>query len=436
MHNVTRFGLDENHSGLNATDAPAMFRLRQHFSRPVEANIEAAVRRELEPFMKAVTAGQRIAVTGSSRGIANFAEVVRVAVTMLKDAGAKPFLIPGMGSHGGATADGQREVLANTHGLDETTAGCPVEATMDVVQVGTTETGFPVYQDRLCHEADGVLVINRVKPHTGFTEVVESGLAKMLVIGLGKQAGASKIHQQALRVDMGKMILDASRIIVESDRPRLLGGLALVENAFKETARITAVPMDNHAAMIEAESALLREAYDLLARLPFEDLDVLIVDEIGKNISGSGMDTNVIGRKPGLTSPRIQCIYVRGLTEETHGNATGIGHADLMPRHVLDEIDLHSTYMNAYTAKKLLVGKIPMLVENELQAMQVFGGFRADEHPASLRALWIKSTSALGEMWASSALLDEAENSDTIEVLSAPGPVVFDADNKLVAPPL
>lgn len=434
MHNDTRFLLDESQAGVGRTDAPSLFRLRQHFPRPVEDDVEGAVRREIAPFVARVKPGSRIAITGSSRGISNFQQVVRTCVEALRAAGAEPFVIPGMGSHGGATAEGQAGVLADTHGITEASVGAPVRATMEVVQVGTTETGFPVYQDRNGWEADGVLVVNRVKPHTGFTEVVESGLCKMLVIGLGKQSGASRIHQQALRVDMGRMILDASRIIVESERPRLIGGLALVENAFKETAIVRGIAMDSHAELVEQEGALLREAYELLPRLPFDDLDVLVVDEIGKNISGSGMDTNVIGRKPGLTAPRIQCIYVRALTEATHGNATGIGHADIMPRHLLDQVDLNSTYMNAYTAKRLMVGKIPLLVESELQAMQVFSGFRQEEDPASLRLLWIRNTSKLDEMWASSALLEEAEANGRIEVLSAPGPVAFDADLRMLLP--
>ncbi|NKC14049.1 MAG: DUF2088 domain-containing protein [Gammaproteobacteria bacterium] len=236
MQNHTRFQLSHAHAGINAGDAPALFKLRQHFPRPLEEDVENAVRRELAPFLSTIEAGQRIAVTGSSRGIVNFLPVVRTAVAELKAAGAQPFVVPGMGSHGGATAQGQMEVLANTHGMTPASVGCSIHSSMEVVQIGTTATGFPVYQDKHCHDADGVLVINRVKPHTGFTEVVESGLCKMLVIGLGKQSGASTIHQQALRVDMGRMIMDASRIIVQAGRPKLLGGLALVENAFKETA--------------------------------------------------------------------------------------------------------------------------------------------------------------------------------------------------------
>jgi hypothetical protein len=434
MQNTTRFLLTEKEAGVGAGDAPAVFRVRQNFPRPVEDDIPGAVRRELAPLLARVDRGQRIAVTGSSRGISNLRVVLAECVAALREAGAEPFLFPGMGSHGGATAEGQRAVLADTHGVTERSVGCPIHSSMDVVQVGTTATGFPVYQDRLCHEADGVLVVNRVKPHTGFTERVESGLCKMLVIGMGKQAGASRIHQQSLHHPMGRIVLDATRIIVEAERPRLLGGIALVENAFKETARVKGVAMDSFDELVDTESELLREAYDLLPRLPFEELDALIVDEMGKNISGSGMDSNVIGKKPGQERPRISAIYVRGLTEATHGNATGIGYADLFPRERFSEVDLNSTYMNAFTAKKPVVGKIPLLVESELQAVQVLLNFRQEEDPASLRLAWIRNTSKLDELWASQALLDEAAANPRLEILGDPAPVAFDAEGRLAAP--
>ena len=312
--------------------------------------------------------------------------------------------------------------------------GAPIRSSMEVIQVGTTSTGFPVFQDRTAAEADGVLVVNRVKPHTGFTERVESGLCKMLVIGLGKQAGASKIHQQALRIEMGRMVLEASRIILAAERPRFIGGLALVENAYHETAQVKGLALDDHAALVAAENQLLLRAYALLARIPFNQLDALIVDEIGKDVSGGGMDSNVIGKKPGLTEPQISAIYVRGLTEATHGNAVGIGNADLMPRRLLDEIDLNSTYMNVFTAKSLRGGKIPLLTENELQAMQVLLNFRQDADVDSIRLAWIRNTSALDELWASRALLDEVRAHPRLEVLSEPVPIGYDADFNLVPP--
>ena len=434
MQNATRFLLDDSHAGVGRDDVPSVFRLRQQFPRPVEPDLVAAVRREMAPVLANVEAGQRIAVTGSSRGIANLALVVRECVSALREAGADPFVVPAMGSHGGATPEGQTRVLDDTNGISEASVGCRIESSMEVVRIGTTGSGFPVYQDRLCHDADGVLAVNRVKPHTGFTERVESGICKMLVIGMGKQAGASKIHHQALRLGMGRLVLEGSRIIVESARPRLVGAIALVENAFKETAVVRGVPVDSYGALIEAEGTLLEHAYSLLARLPFDELDGLIVDEIGKNVSGAGMDTNVIGKKDGLTRPRIGAIYVRGLTEGTHGNAVGLGNADIMPRALLPHVDLNSTYMNAFTAKRLSICKVPMLVENELQALQVLLNFRAEEDPASLRLAWIRNTSMLDELWASEALLDDARTDPNIEVLSEPAPIGFDDALALTAP--
>ena len=434
MPNATRFLLDESHAGVGRDDVPAVFKLRQRFPRPVAPDVAAAVRREIAPILAGVEAGQRIAVTGSSRGIANLALVVRECASALREAGADPFVIPAMGSHGGATPEGQVRVLDDTNGITEESVGCRIESSMEVVRIGTTGTGFPVFQDRFCHDADGVLAVNRVKPHTGFTGRVESGICKMLVIGMGKQAGASKIHHQALRAGMGRLVLEASRIVVESARPRLIGAIALVENAFKETAVVQGIPVGSYEALIEAESALLERAHALLPRLPFDDLDALVVDEMGKDVSGSGMDTNVIGKKEGLTTPRIGAIYVRGLTRRTHGNAVGLGNADLMPRALLEGVDLDSTYMNAFTAKRLWISKLPMLVENELQAMQILLNFRAEEDPASLRLAWIRNTSILDELWASEALLDEARADPRIEILSEPVPLAFDGALAMTPP--
>ncbi len=257
LNRSTAFRLTEEHSGIGVGDLPMMMRVRQEFPRPIEADIAGAVRREIAPFLGRISTGARIAVTGSSRGIPNLAMVLKEVVTCIREVGGEPFVVPGMGSHGGATAEGQVAVLADSNDITEASVGAPIVSSMEVVQVGTTQTGFPVYQDKNAFEADGVFVINRVKPHTGFTGPVESGLCKMLVIGLGKQAGASRIHQQSLRVEMQRMILDASKIILESARPKFLGGLALLDNAFKETARIAGVPMDSHEAMVSAESALL-----------------------------------------------------------------------------------------------------------------------------------------------------------------------------------
>lgn len=437
MNNASHFKLTSAEAGVDREDSPALFRLRQKFPRPKEADVAAAVQRELSVVLgpqRQRLQGASIAISGSSRGISNLDTVVRECVNALRAVGAEPFVVPGMGSHGGATAPGQTQVLHEINNISEDTVGCPIRASMETVQIGTTKSGFPVHQDKLCHDADGVLVVNRVKPHTGFTEIVESGLCKMLVIGLGKQIGASRIHQQAIRQPMGDLILDASKIIVEHERPSLIGGIAVVENAFKETAQVKAVPMNSHRELLDVESELLKHAYNLLPRLPFDDIDALIVNEMGKNISGSGMDSNVIGKKMGLDKPRISAIYVRGLTEQTHGNSVGIGFADIMPRSMFDQIDLNATYMNAFTAKRPAVAKLPMLAETELQAMQILMNFRAEEDPASLRMLWIQNTSKLDEMWASTALLEQAQALDSVEILSDPVQLNYDSDLRLIAP--
>ena len=419
------FGLDDRQSGISAGDVPGLMRVRQRFDRPREPDVAAAARREARGFLGAVRPGQRIAITGSSRGIPNLASAVREVAAAVREAGAEPFVVPGMGSHGGATAAGQIEVLAN-NGITEETVRAPIRSSMEVIRVGTTSTGFPVFLDRNASESDGIVVVNRVKPHTGFTGKVESGLCKMMVIGLGKQAGAQKIHQQSLEVEMRRMILEASRIILERSPAPFLGGLALVDNAFKETALVRGVSMRSHDALVDEEGALLERAYGWLPRIPFDEMDTLIVDEIGKNVSGSGMDTNVIGTKPGLERPRIGAIYVRGLTAETHGNATGIGQADVMPRRLLQEIDLHSTYMNTFTAKRLLGSKMPLMAENDLQALQVCLTVRADEDPATARMVRIRNTNLLAEFEASPALRGEIEDRPSLEIVEETKSLHFD----------
>lgn len=434
MKNNSVFAFTDDIAGVGAAEAPRLVRLHQNYPRPVEPDIPAAVHRELDAVLEKDLSGQKIAVTGSSRGIANFDVVVRESVSALRARGAEPFVIPGMGSHGGATVEGQIDVLKNINNVTEDTVGCPIRATMDVVQIGTTSTGFPVYQDQMAHDADGVLLVNRVKPHTGFTERVESGLCKMMVIGLGKQAGASKIHQEALRQGMGRLILDASKIIVESAAPKIIGGVAIVDNAFKETASIKATKVSGIDQVLDFESALLKQAYELMPTLPFDDIDALIVDEMGKNISGAGMDTNVTGKKAGLEKPAIGAIYVRGLTEATHGNAVGIGFADIALRSLIDQIDLNATYMNAFTAKRLGIAKLPMVVENELQAIQLLQNFRQEADPDSVRMVWIQNTSQLREMWISESLIAEVQGRDDLEIVGAPQRLTFDADSMMVVP--
>lgn len=407
----------------------------QHFPRPQIEDIPAAVRHALAPVVAKVSRGARIAITGSSRGITNQALVLRTCVELLLEVGAKPFVLPGMGSHGGATVEGQRGIL-DAAGIREETLGCPVEATMDTEQVGITSTGFPVFQDRLACAADGVLLVNRVKPHTGFTDRVESGICKMMVIGLGKQAGASRIHQQGLHVPMGRMILEASRILLESNQVRYVGALGLVENPFHETALIESLRVDSHEALVADEHRLLEQAYTWLPRIPFEQLDGLIVDELGKDISGTGMDTNVIARKEGLEHPRIGAIFVRGISAKSCGNANGIGMADVIPAALVEKIDFAVTYMNAFTSKRLMGIKLPLLAANEAQAVQVLMNFRAAAEPESVRLMRIRNTICLDRFWVSESLAEAVKAHPHLEALGPAQPLCTNPAGELLLPEL
>src|SRR5437660_3687348 len=309
-----------------------MLRLRQKFERPRVEDIPAAVRRELEKLDlgKRIKPGQSVALTAGSRGIANIPLILQSVARYLKDLGAKPFLVPTMGSHGGGTAEGQRKIL-ESYGITEAFVGAPIRASMEVVSVGSSPEGFPVVVDRHAAEADHIGVIARVKPHTGFHGPIESGILKMMMIGLGKHAGALTYHQILLDHPFDQVVRSVGRTI--RARSPIAFGLAIVENAYDETARIEAIRPEEFEPR---EEALLVLAKRWLARLPFQDADLLIVDEIGKDISGSGMDTNVVGRKRAFRTaptigdqPQMRLIFVRGLSERTHGNATGIGLADL-----------------------------------------------------------------------------------------------------------
>src|SRR5215510_3524747 len=305
---------------------PRMIRVRQTFPRPRVADIPRTVADALAAAGLPIRRGDTVAVGAGSRGIANIDVIVGAAVRYLRDLGARPFVFPAMGSHGGGTPEGQLSVLEH-YGITEATMGCPVRATMDVVQVGEA-LGLPVWLDRMASEADWIGVVNRVKPHTDFKGSIESGLFKMMTIGLGKLIGATQYHRANVSRGYETVITAVGREMLT--RARIGFGLGIVENGYDETARVEAF----NAADLEAgERRLLKDARDWMARLPFSPLDVLIVEEIGKNISGSGMDTNVIGRpsnphEPFPADPKILWIVALDLTEDSGGNATGIGNAD------------------------------------------------------------------------------------------------------------
>jgi hypothetical protein len=417
---------------------PRMARVRQRFDAPSLADVEGAVAAELGCLEGKVTPGMRVGITAGSRGIANVAPIVRAVGAAVRRLGGSPFVIPAMGSHGGATAEGQTEVLAG-YGITPETVDMPIESSMEVREIGRLGTpddpGPAVYMSVTALEADGLIICNRVKAHTDFRGAIESGLAKITAIGLGKHQGAKTIHSYGTRGLAHWMPL-AAQLMVRTGRT--LCGLAVLENAADETAKVVAVPPE--AIGTEREAELLQTAKDLMASLPFDTIDVLIVDEMGKNISGTGMDTNIIGRMmirgvPEFQRPDVRIITVLDLTEESHGNGAGIGLADVLTTRAAGKLDLRATYINGLTSGIGGVQRVrmPMLLPSDVDAIcaGVLCCGRGD--PANARVVRIKNTLELTELSVSESLLDEVRAHPRLELLTAPEPLRFDADGNLLA---
>lgn len=413
---------------------PSFFRVRQSFARPTLEDISGEVNTQLDllrrPDSKSLE-GKRIAVTAGSRGIANIPTILRASIDWLKAERARPFVVPAMGSHGGATAGGQLGVLANL-GVTEELLGCPIHSSMDVVEICRSELGFPIFIDRQAAEADGVLVVNRIKPHTRFHGDIESGLMKMMLIGLGNAQGAELYHQTIVQHSFDAIVRSVAAEVI--DKCAVIGALAVLENGYEETARIVGLP----AGMIPTEEPkLLREVKSLMPSLPFDQADFLVIDRMGKNISGTGIDTNIVGRKRndnaaiGDERPNIHHIYVRSLTEQTSGNASGIGIADLCHARVLEQINLASTRKNCITAGHISGAKLPVDFPCDRDAIATACQLAGYLRPEQIRAMWIRDTLSLDEVACSAAYLPQAEASDQLEILSEPQPLEFDDDGNL-----
>ena len=413
---------------------PNIVRLRQRFERPRVEDVAAAVAAALErtDLPSRVRPGQTVALTAGSRGIANIPVVLRETAAFLKKLGGRPFLVPAMGSHGGGTAEGQRRIL-ESYGITEAFVGAPIRASMDVVSLGATDEGFPVMLDRFASEADHIGVVARVKPHTGFHGPIESGLLKMMMIGLGKHAGALAYHRILLEHPFDAVVRSVSRAALH---PRPVAfGLALVENAYDETAVIEAVaPADFETR----EEQLLQEARRLLARLPWLRADLLIVDEIGKDISGSGMDTNIVGRKrafrqdPPPDQPAMRLIFVRGLTERTHGNAAGIGLADFTTTRLVQAMNYRATVINCLTAGYPDGAFLPVHFETDREVIDAALAILGTRPPEEARILRIRHTLDLEEVEASEPCFAEPPRTE-VERLGAAGPLRFDERGHLPA---
>jgi hypothetical protein len=369
-----------------------------------------------------------VAVGVGSRGVGGIAEVVGALVGALKENGAEPFVVPAMGSHGASTAEGQAEVLRHL-GVDEEAVGCPIRATMETVKVGETPSGVAVYMDRNAYEADGVIVVNRIKPHTAFRGTVESGPTKMLAIGLGKQRGAHSVHSAGWDA-IHETIPQAARVAVGTGRVAF--GLAVLENADEEPYRVAVIPA---GGLEEAEAPLLEEAKKNLLRLPFDEMDVLVVDEIGKNISGDGADPNVTGRYATTAAsggPKIERVVFLGLTEETGGNANGLGAADVVTERLASAMDRPSTYMNALTSTTPAPVKTPMVMPTDRMALAAALTMCAGVSPTGARIVRVRNTLKLRRMWVSEAMLPTVEKDENLRVVEGPRPMDFGEDGSLL----
>ncbi len=413
---------------------PQMYRIRQPFDKTVVKDIPGTVKAELARLSldKKVKPGQRVAITAGSRGVANIAVILKAAVEYLKSIGAKPFIFPAMGSHGEAKAEGQTALLAH-YNVTEAFTGAPILSSMEVVEISKTEDGVPVYIDKNASQADWIIVVNRVKPHTKFKAPIESGLMKMMAIGMGKQKGAEYYHKAALQFTFPKIIVDAGREVIR--KAPILCGLAAVENGYDETAKIVAIRPEE----IEAkEKELLALAKKMMPSLPFNEIDLLIVDEMGKNISGTGMDPNVTGRNRDLLGvfphPVVpKRVFVRDLTADSNGNATGIGLADLTTKRLVEKINYQATYMNCITGISIEKAAVPMHFATDREAIQVGLGSVGLVPPEKAKIVRIKNTLQIDEVEVSAAYAEEFKKKPGLEILEGPQPMAFDAEGNLPA---
>ena len=408
---------------LHSVALPKMARVSQTFPRPALGDVAMETRRQLsrEAIRACVHPGMKIAVTVGSRGVANVALVTREIVAALRDAGAEPFIIPAMGSHGGATAEGQAAIVRE-YGVTETYVGCPIRATMEVTQIGTLMDGKPIYIDRYAAEADGIVPVNRIKAHTAFHGRYESGVMKMMAIGLGKQKGAEAVHRDGI-LHLGPNVEKMAEGI--RVRAPILFGVGLVENAYDETMLVRAMTREEIPAV---EPELLAIAKQHMARILLTETDVLLVDYIGKNISGEGMDPNLTGRYivPTLSGGiQSQVLGVLDITPETLGNCVGLGMADVCARRVVDKISLDNTYPNSLTSTVTCLCKIPMYFDNHRLTAQAAVKMTPGKAPEDVRVIRIRDTLSMGSLEVSENLLPLVERTDGMRVEDKPRAMAF-----------
>jgi hypothetical protein len=412
---------------------PRMLRVRQNFEAPRVDDIPGEVDRQLAGLNLAsrVSPGQSVAITAGSRGIANIAVIIKAAVQHFQKLGAVPFIVPAMGSHGGGTAEGQRAILEG-YGVTEAFCGCPIKASMETVIVGETPHGVPVHFDKHAHGADHVVVCGRIKPHTNFVGDIESGLHKMMLIGLGKHNGAKIYHRAIMDFSWIDIVRSVADEVIK--KCKVVAGLGIVENAYDETGLIAAVAPEE---FFQREKELLVLAKQWLPRLPFRHVHLLIIDEIGKNISGTGMDTNVIGRKYNdhrateLDDTSVRTVFVRSLTEATHGNATGIGIAEFTNSRTIAQVDRRITAINSITGGHAPAAALPIAFDTDREVLENALTTVGMTSPENAKVIQVTNTLHLAEVLVSEAYLPEIKKRADLEILSPAQEMQFDADGYL-----
>jgi hypothetical protein len=407
-----------------------MATVRQRFDDAHINDVEKAVHEEIirPEIAERVHSGMKIAIGAGSRGIANIGIAVRATVQALRELGAKPFVFPAMGSHGGATAEGQQAVLAG-YGITEEGVGAPIRATMDTVLIGEMKDGTPVHMDRYAHEADGVVLVNRIKPHTTFRGAIESGVVKMMVIGMGKIQGATYLHAHGMD-HFPKVLPQVATFIME--RTSILFSIGMIENAYDQTAIVEALLSDT---LVQREVELQKKAKSLMGRLHFSDIDILLIDRMGKEISGAGFDPNITGRNnrgvTGFDDPRVQKIVVLDLSKMTNGNATGLGLADVITQKLFNGINYASTYANVITSAYLDGALIPIAMPTDQQALQLAVKTLVRVKAGQARIVRIRDTLTIDKISVSEPMLAEVKQHPDMSMISELEPFNFASDGTL-----
>lgn len=412
---------------------PRLFQVKQSFQGPKVDNISDEVFQQLQSLSlhEKISPHERVAITAGSRGIANIQMIIKAIVDYVKSINAEPFIVPAMGSHGGGTAEGQLEVL-RSYNITPESCGCPILASMETVVVCQASEGIDIHFDKHAHQADHVIVCGRVKPHTDFDKEIQSGLMKMMLIGLGKHRGACIYHRAFADYSFQQIVRSVSNEVIKNCR--IAAGLAIVENGHEETALLEAVAPEK---IQTREPELLKLADEWMARIPFDKADVLIIDKMGKNISGTGMDTNVIGRKTNENAagedefPKIKKIIVRSLTDETHGNATGIGMADYTTQHLIDQMDYEKTRVNCVTSGRTAAGMLPIYFPTDRETVDAALGTVGLVPREQARLIRIPDTLNLAHMACSERFLAEVQERPELEITSDLYEMTFDEQGTL-----